>query len=433
MRVHIKIKRTGEGKQQKFFLLLFIILSLCLFIVLSFLPKEKADVKKAEPPTSIPTEPPPPPLKETKIVIQQGKTISDILSLYAFSPAEIHKLREEVKPVYDLAKIRTKHEIRIYSSQEGQFISMEYDIDNDKYLAVKKEEDSYKAEIKPFPYEIQVKMIWGEIKDNLISAVAEKNETDSLALSLAEIFAWDIDFYSDLRKGDTFKIIFEKKYLYRKFVDYRNILAAEFTNQEKTFQAFRYTYTDTGESDFFTAEGESLRKEFLKSPIPYARITSRFSYNRLHPIRKVFRPHFGVDYAARVGTPVQATADGTVTFVGWNGASGRMVKIRHKNAYETMYLHLKSYATGIKKGAKVKGGQIVGYVGSSGESTGPHLDYRIKLRGKYINPLAWRFKPIAPLRTEFQNDFKHKVQRYHQCLEIPYSLFPLVSVTGLFL
>ena len=148
-----------------------------------------------------------------------------------------------------------------------------------------------------------------------------------------------------------------------------------------------------------------MRREFLKSPFKYTpRITSRFSHSRLHPVRKVYRPHYGVDYAARVGTPVYATADGTVLFSGWSGASGRMIRIRHRNNYETMYLHLRRCY--VKKGDKVKAEEKIGEVGASGEVSGPHLDYRIKYGGKYINPLAHRFKPVKPLRPEFLEDFR---------------------------
>jgi murein DD-endopeptidase MepM/ murein hydrolase activator NlpD len=273
---------------------------------------------------------------------------------------------------------------------------LEYDIDEENYLHIQKEEGAYRAEIKKIPYDIKVKTIWGIIEDNPISAVKKR----------------DIDFYADLRQGDSFKIIFEKKYLNGEFVGYEDILAAEFVNQGKTFLAFRYTYPDTKESDYFDLEGGSLRKQFLKSPIRYSRITSRFSRRRLHPIRKVFRPHYGVDYAAIIGTPVQVTADGTVTFAGRRGPSGRMITVRHINRYETMYLHLRGYAAGIRKGKKVKGGQEIGYVGSSGESTGPHLDYRIKKDGKYINPLLFNPEPVRPLRKEYQEDYKKKADSY---------------------
>jgi murein DD-endopeptidase MepM/ murein hydrolase activator NlpD len=217
---------------------------------------------------------------------------------------------------------------------------------------------------------------------------------------------------------------FEKKFLDGKFSGYGEILAAEFICQGKTFQAFRFVYPDTKKSDYFDAGGKSLRKQFMKSPLPYARITSRFSYSRLHPIHKVYRAHYGVDYGAPVGYPVRATADGTVTFAGWNGASGRMVRIRHKNSYETMYLHLQQIL--VKLGDRVSGGQDIGTVGSSGESTGPHLDYRIKQGGSYINPLSQRFSPVEPLRAEFKDAFGQEVKSYLVLLDAPLYFYSIL-------
>ncbi|MFB0565667.1 MAG: M23 family metallopeptidase [Candidatus Aminicenantaceae bacterium] len=423
MKYKIRIKK--KRRRRRLYLFFILVLILLFLIILIIFPKKEPSAKEETPNPLIP--PPAPSLKEDKYIIQKGWTLTDILTKHSFSSPEILELRKETKPIYDLAKIKAGHEIRILSDQDGKVKLVEYDIDEANYLLLKKDEGIFKAEIKGFPYEIKVSMLFGTIEDNLISAVNQQNEEDYLALSLAELFAWDIDFYTDLRRGDNFKIIYEKKYLNNKFAGYRNIIAAEFTNQGNPFQAFRYTYSDTKEVDYFSPDGNSLRKEFLKSPIKFGRITSRFSLNRLHPIRKVYRPHYGVDYAAIPGTPVQATADGKVTFVGWNGASGRMVRIRHKNTYETMYLHLRRFAKGIRKGAKVKGGQIIGFVGSSGESTGPHLDYRIKYKGKYINPFAWRFKPVSPLRPEFLEDFKKNIKKYCLAFETLQVIFSKTS------
>jgi murein DD-endopeptidase MepM/ murein hydrolase activator NlpD len=426
MQVKIKTYRKKKGTR-RIHLLLFIFLSFSLFIILTFLQKEKPLFEEEKDATQQEISFVLPPLEEKKEAIRRGMTLTDILKPYNLSTAEIHALIKDVKPVYDLAKIRAGQELRIFSSPEGDFFSLEYDIDEGNYLHIKKKEGTYGAEIKKTPYDIRVKAIWGIIKENLIFAVRDKNEGVILALNLAELFAWDIDFYADLRRGDSFKIIFEKKYLNGEFVGYENILAAEFVNQGRKFLAFRYTYPDTKGSDYFDLEGESLRKEFLKSPIRYSRITSRFSRRRLHPIRKVYRPHYGVDYAASVGTSVQVTADGTVTFAGRRGASGRMISVRHKNRYETMYLHLRGYAAGIRKGKKVKGGQEIGYVGSSGESTGPHLDYRIKKDGRYINPLLFNPEPVKPLRAEFLDDFKEKADSYSLCFKAPQIIFSCLS------
>ena len=425
-RIHFRIERRKPRfplLSQPFFLLIYIVICLGIFLIINLSRERMTDISslklaKEENIPPLPEAPPHPVLQKKEITIQKGQTISDILTEFGFSPQEIFSLRQQVKPTYDLARIIAGKKIKFYLNDQGQFHSFEYTIDDQQFLRVRKENESYQAKLLPLPYKIQVKTLFGQIEENLIDSINNQGENDLLALALAEIFAWDIDFYLDLRRGDTYKIIFEKKFLDGNFVNYGSILAAEFTNQGRTYQAFRYSYPDTGETDYFTYEGQSLRKEFLKSPIKFARITSRFSYNRLHPIRKVYRPHYGVDYAAKVGTPVQATAEGQVTFVGWNGGAGRMIRIRHKNGYETLYLHLRDFAPGIRRGAQVKGGQVIGYVGASGEATGPHLDYRIKYRGKYINPLAWRFKPVHPLRPEYLKNFQQKAQKYRFCFQI---------------
>jgi len=421
MDVKVKIHRKNEASRLSFFL--FTVLCVAAFLILSFLPKEQPPPQEK---TAAPREEPakkPPPLIENEEIIQRGETISDILSRHGFSSKNIHLLREEVKPVYDLAKIRAGQRLTIQFNPQGDFISLAYCIDTENYLFIQKTESTYSAEVKKIPYTISTEMTWGCIENNLINAIAQENEGAQLAILLEEIFAWDIDFYADLRQGDCFKIIYEKKYLDDEFISYGTILAAEFTNQGEIYHAYRYTYPDTQESDYFDFEGNSLRKEFLKSPISGARISSRFSHSRLHPIRKVWRPHYGVDYAAPVGTPVRSTAEGTVIFVGRDGANGRMIRIRHKNGYETYYLHLRRYAKGIKRGVKVQSSQIIGYVGASGEATGPHLDYRIKHRGNFINPLSHRFKPVEPLRLDFLEDFQMKAEQLQLSFNAPRIIF----------
>jgi murein DD-endopeptidase MepM/ murein hydrolase activator NlpD len=360
-------------------------------------------------------------LKTSEQVIRSGQTLSDILTGRNFTPEEIHRMKEQVKPVFNLNKIITGRRMRFTVDAAGITQSLEYSLDDKRYLTITREGSGFKAAIKEYPFETRTAFIWGTIEDNPINSFRQKNEKDVLAIRMTDLFAWDIDFYTELRQGDSFRMIYEKRFLEGRFVDYGEILAAEFICQGKKFQAFRFEYADTKKSDHFDRNGKSVRKEFLRSPLPYARITSRFSSRRLHPIRKVYRAHYGVDYGAPIGTPVQATGDGIVTFAGWSGASGRMVRIRHKNNYETMYLHLQKIY--VKKGDRVTGGKtIIGTVGSSGESTGPHLDYRIKQGGSYVNPLSWKFLPVAPLRPEFKDAFKKEVEKYEILLDAPLML-----------
>jgi murein DD-endopeptidase MepM/ murein hydrolase activator NlpD len=399
-----------------------------------FFPPDTVVSPEPEPAVAAITAPPPPPaLEEETIAIPPRSTLADLLKRRGFTDREIHDLKESVKPVYDLGRIRAGQKMRLASLPGGPWKKLEYDIDETRFLVVRNEADGVKAEVKLVPFEVRPAFAWGVIEDSLIAALNKAGEEDSLALELVDrCFGWDIDFNTDLRKGDSFRVYVEKKYLDGRFAGYRDILAAEFTNDGNVFLAFRFTYSDTQASDYFDENGGSRRKDFLRSPIKFMtpRITSRFSSSRLHPIYKIYRPHYGVDYAAPIGTPVQATADGDVTFAGRDGAAGNTVKIRHKNRYETMYLHLSSFGRGVRKGAQLKGGDIVGYVGSSGDSTGPHLDYRIYHYGSPVNPLGHKFKPADPLRKEFLEVYKKEVERLRLALEVPrlsLTLFPSLS------
>jgi murein DD-endopeptidase MepM/ murein hydrolase activator NlpD len=211
-------------------------------------------------------------------------------------------------------------------------------------------------------------------------------ENMMLAMQLSDIFAWDIDFTTDLRDGDTFKIVVEALYLDGEFKKYGDILAAEFVNNGETYRAYRFEHN--GKAGYYDEEGKSLRKAFLKAPLSFRRISSGFSLGRFHPILKIYRPHHGLDYAAPAGTPVSAMGDGTVIFAGKKGQYGNLVIIRHPNGYKTYYGHLSKFGKDIKKGTKVEQGQIIGYVGSTGLATGPHLHYELRIRNRPVNPVT---------------------------------------------
>jgi murein DD-endopeptidase MepM/ murein hydrolase activator NlpD len=386
------------------------------FAVRWLFPPGPAQPVRSEPPAAaLAAPPPPPPLVEERIRIPARSSLADILARRGFDDLEIHNLREAVKPVYDLGRIRAGQELRLASLADGPWRRLEYDLDETSTLVVHNEAGGIRAEMTYVPVEFKPALVCGTIEDSLIGALNKSGEQDSLAIDIVErCFGWDIDFNTDLRKGDTFRVFVEKRYVDGRFAGYRDILAAEFINEGRVFRAFRFVYPDTKAADYFDETGGSRRKDFLRSPIKFMtpRITSRFSSSRLHPIYKIYRPHYGVDYAAPVGTPVQATADGEVTFAGRDGAAGNTVKMRHKNSYQTAYLHLSGFGRGVRRGAVLKGGDIVGYVGNSGDSTGPHLDYRIYYHGGPVNPLGHKFKPAAPLRQEFLEVYAKEVERF---------------------
>ena len=360
----------------------------------------------------------PRPLSVYKTIIPPGQTLAGMLAAQGFSPADVQNLVERSRAVFDLSSIQAGREMRFYRDPESRVAVIEYDINDMDFLRLQPQEGAFRAEVIKHPVEIRRCTIEGQIEDILITAFSRAGESDLLALGFAEIFAWDVDFYIDPQRGDRFRLFFEKRFKCGQPAGYGRILTAEFLNQGRLFQAYRFTYPDTGKSDYFDAAGNSLRKEFLKSPLKFGRITSRFTSSRFHPVRKIYRAHYAIDYAAPVGTPVRATADGEVLTAGWNGGAGRLVKLKHKSGYQSFYLHLSGFGEGIKVGAKVEAGQVIGYVGSTGESTGPHLDYRLQQHGKYINPLGGRFKPAEPLRPEFRAAFQRQTAEYRLAQDV---------------
>jgi murein DD-endopeptidase MepM/ murein hydrolase activator NlpD len=261
----------------------------------------------------------------------------------------------------------------------------------------------FQAEIVSLAYQKRVGAITGAIRHNLIDSIGKSRERINVAYELADIFAYDIDFTSDLRRGDTFEVVLEELYRDNVFKGYGKILYARFTNDGDRYEAFRYEVNGRGE--YFRPDGNSIKKTLLRAPLRYRHISSFFSRSRFHPILRIRRPHLGVDYAAPRGTPVSAAGDGVVFNAGRTRQYGKQIFIRHSGGYTTCYGHLSAFARGIKKGARVTQGEIVGYVGATGYATGPHLDYRVKLDGKAIDPLKMKL-PLNPIPARHKEAFK---------------------------
>jgi murein DD-endopeptidase MepM/ murein hydrolase activator NlpD len=246
------------------------------------------------------------------------------------------------------------------------------------------------------PVEREIVVVRGTVSSSLIGAVAAAGEEEILALALADLFQWDVDFHREVRSGDTFAVLVERVRSEGRTVAYGPIVAAEYVNAGRGCTAVRYAIT-AGSAGYYDQLGRPLRKQFLRAPLRYSRLTSRFSMSRKHPVLGRRMPHWGVDYGAPAGTPVMVTGDGVVSFVGWRGGGGNTVEVRHGGGYVTAYLHLSRAAAGIRAGARVKQGQVIGYVGSTGLSTGPHLDYRVTRSGSYVNPVRVGGEPAPPL------------------------------------
>jgi murein DD-endopeptidase MepM/ murein hydrolase activator NlpD len=348
--------------------------------------------------------------------IKSGDTPSTLLEGH-LGLSEIYSLCNESKDYYSLEKLRAGQPwTMIYSDQA--LIGLEYEIDASERLVVSLTDSGYEFRREAIPYDVETKTVSGVIESSLFGAVTQAGESEELALRLGNVFAYDVDFTRDLRVGDSFTVIIEKKYREGNFVGYGGLTAASFTNQGQTYYAYQYT-DSKGNTAYYDHKGRPLRKAFLKSPLPFSRISSGYSMSRLHPILKYRRPHQGIDYAAPTGTPISTVADGVIAQVGSNKSQGRFVTVRHSNGYETIYNHMSKFAKVSKKGAKVKQGQTIGYVGSTGYSTGPHLDFRMKLNGKLINPLKLKTMPADPIAAKEMPSFNAAVAGYRAELEKP--------------
>ena len=346
-----------------------------------------------------------PQLEVIKGVVPRNSTFDQLLSSYGFSHEIVYQIVQASKPIYNLAKIRAGNRFQLERLMDGTLKGFRYDVDTLKYLKVDRTDGLFKAKLISFEYQTRVVPVVGRIKSSLFGTIAALQEKDQLALEMAAIFSWDIDFNTEIQRGDHFRLMVQKLYLEDRFVRYGDILAVEFYNAGKLYTGYRFEDPE-GEVGYFDDAGQSLKRDFLRSPVKFSRISSRFSYRRLHPVLGKRRPHLGVDYAAPTGTPVVSASNGRVRFRGWKGGYGNLVEIKHGNGFMTSYAHLSRFAKRLRKGSKVTQGQVIGYVGSTGLSTGPHLDYRIRQNGVFVNPLAVKMKPSKPLKPEHREVFQ---------------------------
>ena len=347
--------------------------------------------------------------------VPRRSTLADLLEAHEFDRNAASTFVDAVRTVFDPRRLRSGNEYRFVVGNDDAFRRFEYHVDEDAFLRVtgrSAECAGYCAELVSYAKTREEAALSGAIdasRPSLVAAINGGGENVLLAIQMAEILSGEIDFNNDLRRGDRFDVLFEKVYREEHFSGYGDVLAAEFVNDGRQIRAFRFHVPGETEAQYFDAEGRSTKRLFLRSPFRFEpRITSRFSYRRLHPVLGGHRPHLGVDYGAPTGTPVIAVANGSVVSAGRSGGSGNMVRLRHTNGYETYYLHLSAFAPGIRRGARVTQGQTIGRVGSTGLSTGPHLDYRIRKNGTFVNPLLEHrnMPPGDPVPDEHRSEFE---------------------------
>jgi len=334
--------------------------------------------------------------------VKWGETLFSILS-DKFSAQNIINIDKELKRL--VPEFRLKKGTLVKELEDSIILTPNSLTD----IAINKVGNDFELDVVKYPVKRVTSVVEGVIKSSLIGAVNSAGESAELAFMLASIYEWEIDFFHALRKGDSFKILVEKKFARGRFMGYGKILAADFFNQGRMIRAVYYESDKT--RGYFKPDGTSMKKGFMKAPLRYTRISSKYTHRRFHPVFKRYKPHFGVDYAAPTGTPVYSTADGVVIAKGYKRFNGNYVKIRHMNGYETLYLHLSKFKRGLRRGKQVRQGDLIAFVGSTGASTGPHLDYRIRKNGKYLNPL--RFKaPEKKLAKDEIVAFKKSSKAY---------------------
>ncbi len=317
----------------------------------------------------------------------------------------------------NLRKIKPRDTLEITWNLNGEPLSVRYEPSPWLGYAVVSTGDGWAARRSHTRPDVRVEAIRGEVSRSLFEAVEEIGEPPQLVLDLVEIFSSDFDFTADTRAGDRFRLLVEKRYAGDQFVDTGRILVAQYLSDGRLLTGVSYERPRRGAFGYYDPSGRSLRKSFLKSPLEFTRITSGFTYARPHPILGGVRPHLAVDYAAPIGTPVRAVAHGVVARAGWDGGNGISVQLRHTQGYETMYNHLSRLATGVRAGTRITQRQVIGYVGSTGLSTGPHLDYRVARQGRFVNPLKEKFIPGDQIPADERGAFLQQARALVRRLE----------------
>lgn len=346
-----------------------------------------------------------------EVTVKGGDNLSLIFPRVGLSARDVYNVAqtEDIRPLLNLKPGQTLRFGLREAEGKTQLQQLELQLSPVEKLQLTLTKNGYQAQTETRETDKRQKQVAGQIESSLFEAGLVSGMSDKLIMELAHIFGWDIDFALDLRQGDNFKVIFEESYLDGEKFDDGDILAAEFTNRGTTFRAVRYTDAE-GNSHFYAPTGDSMRKTFTRTPVHFSRISSRFNPNRKHPVLKTSRPHRGVDYAAATGTPILATGDGKVDFIGTKGGYGRTVILSHGGKYTTLYAHMSRFKKGMRSGQRVKQGQTIGYIGSSGLATGPHLHYEFRVNGVHHNPLTVALPKAEPLNAKYMADFQQKSQ-----------------------
>jgi murein DD-endopeptidase MepM/ murein hydrolase activator NlpD len=339
-----------------------------------------------------------------EVRLRSGQTIEGALLENGMDRNRVSEVLAGLSDLVDVRRLRPDDRFTLFLTRDGELSRLEYQRHPEERVVIEPDPNAgggvYAAYRERAPVRISLRKLAGVVHDNLYLTLTESGGDPGLVVEFADLFSLDFDFFTDTRDGDRFELLVEEREVDGVRTGFGRILAAGYRplDAEQPLEAFYYTWgDDPDESGYYQPDGRSVQKFFLKSPLNYRRISSYFSTNRLHPILKKRRPHLGIDYAAPRGTPVVALGNGRVTDLGWRGGYGRLIKIKHNATYVTQYAHLSGYAKGVRQGTRVRQGQVIGYVGSSGLATGPHLDFRVMENGRWINPLSLKGGESEPL------------------------------------
>jgi len=378
------------------------VLALVIAIGLAAVPRYRETQIASTPINNTPIFVPPPRPEVFEDTIQKNTTLVATLVDYNIPATLATEVADLIQPVFDVRKIRFGNAFRLERERNGTLKAFQYKIDDERILKVEKEKDSpsYEARVEKLDLEVRDNVVTADIQSSLWDALESQPRGDLLVNSLAQMFAWDVDFNTDIQRGDQIRMVVQAQYHEGKFVKYGKIQAAELVNAGRSFHAFLF------KDEYYNEKGNALRRVLLASPLQFnPRVTSGFSRARLHPILGSVRSHLAVDFGAPTGAPVVAVANGTITTAGRNGGYGNLVQIRHSNGLTTGYAHLSRFRTGIRAGTAVKQGDVIGYVGATGLATGPHLHYMMTRNGKVINPLSMKAEPPVPIASALKVEF----------------------------
>lgn len=342
------------------------------------------------------------------IKVKSGDSLATIFKHNNLDATELHEILQASEDTKQLKKLIPGQTFHLEVSEDNSIQTLLYDISQLETLAVHRDGDDFLTSYHHKNVEKRINHASAVINSSLFEAGRTSGLSDQMIMELAHIFGWDIDFALDIRDGDTFSVIYEEDYLNGSKINEGPILAAEFVNQGNSYKTIRYT-DEGGRSDYYDPDGNSMRKAFLRTPVDFRRISSRFG-NRRHPTLNQIRMHKGVDYAAPTGTPIKAAGDGKVIFMGRKGGYGNAVVLQHGGQYSTLYGHMSNFRRGVSVGKRVKQGQIIGYVGSTGRATGPHLHYEFLVNGVYRNPLTVKLPNAQPINPAYKQAFSTHAQ-----------------------